>query len=77
MEKVFIQVLIVGAVLVLIGLATLLVAIPLLAKWYKDSDARTEFYSSRAAYFCVVVGLVILIIVAVGACALAIVRVLT
>ena len=50
--------------LVIGGLVFLIVLIPVAAS---KSDVRTELYSVRAAYLCVVAGLILLGIVAVGA----------
>jgi len=58
---------VVGGTLVFMGMGTLLWLIPFLAKQFQSSEARTEFYSARAAYWCVVVGLGILAVLAVSA----------
>jgi uncharacterized membrane protein len=52
--------------LIIIGLIVLLVLIPYLSKCFKGSEARTEFFSARVAYWCVIAGLVLIGIVAVG-----------
>lgn len=49
--------------LVVIGLVTLIFIIPAAGP---DYDLKTEFYSVRAAYFCVLAGLASLVIVAFG-----------
>lgn len=49
--------------LVVGGLVVLIVLIPAAAS---KSDVRTELYSVRAAYLCVVAGLILLVIVAIG-----------
>jgi hypothetical protein len=54
----------VGGVLIVGGLITLIVLIPAAGS---NSDIKTEFLSARAAYFCVIAGLVLLGVVAVGA----------
>lgn len=53
-------------VLVGLGLFVLLVLIPWLSKRFKESDTRTEFFSARAAYWCVISGLILIVIVAIG-----------
>lgn len=57
----------VGGLLVGIGLLVLIVFIPLLSWCTSDSQAKTEFYSARAAQWCVVVGLLVFAITVVGA----------
>jgi uncharacterized membrane protein len=52
--------------LVAVGLLVLLVVIPWLSKRFKESDARTEFFSARAAYGCVIAGLALIVLVAIG-----------
>jgi len=47
------------------GLVTLIVLIP--AAGGSNSDIKTEFFSARAAYLCVITGLVLFGIVAIGA----------
>jgi hypothetical protein len=53
-----------AGVLVVGGLVTLIVLIPAAGS---DLDVRTEFYSARAAYLCVIAGLVLFGVVAIGA----------
>jgi hypothetical protein len=53
--------------LVVIGLGTLVVAIPLAAKYIKDSPVKTEFHSAQAAYWCVTAGAVVWALVLIGA----------
>lgn len=48
------------------GLLVLLVLIPWLAILFKKSGAKTEFISTRAAYWCIIAGLVLIVIVAIG-----------
>jgi hypothetical protein len=59
----------IGWKLVFLGLAALIVVIPL-SGWifsrFTQSDIRTEFYSARAAYLCVLIGLTLLIVNVVG-----------
>lgn len=42
--------------LIAIGLLSLLLGIPLSSKLIKDSPVKTEFHTTQAAYWCVVVG---------------------
>jgi hypothetical protein len=49
-----------------VGLLVLLVFIPWLARHFKGSEAKTEFFSARAAYWCVIAGLVLIVITALG-----------
>jgi hypothetical protein len=53
-----------AGVLVVGGLVTLIVLIPAAGS---DLDVKTEFYSARAAYLCVIAGLVLFGVVAIGA----------
>jgi len=48
------------------GLLVLLVLIPWLSEHFERSDAKTEFFSARAAYWCVLAGLALIIIIALG-----------
>jgi hypothetical protein len=48
------------------GLLVLLILIPWLSTRFKGSEANTEFLSTRAAYWCVIAGLVLLIIAELG-----------
>lgn len=56
-----------GGLLVIVGLGSLLWLIPFLADRFQNSSARTEFYSARAAYWSVIAGLVVLVILAISA----------
>ena len=67
---VFIMLSVIGGLLVLAGMATLLWVIPFFAERFQKSEARTEFYSARAAYWSVVAGLGVLIVLALSAVAL-------
>ncbi len=53
-------------VLALGGLTTLVVLIPLLGKIKTFGTVRTELFSARAAYWCVLAGLGILLIMSVS-----------
>lgn len=53
--------------LVVVGLLTLVMAMPLAAKLIKDSPVKTEFHSAQAAYWCVVLGAVMWALVLLGA----------
>jgi len=64
---VFAMLSVIGGLLVLVGLASLLWLIPRLAEHFQKSEARTEFYSARAAYWSVMTGLAVLIMLALGA----------
>jgi hypothetical protein len=50
----------VGGMVVLVGV------IPLVGKLKPSSSVRTEFYSARAAYWCVLVGLAMVLIMTVS-----------
>lgn len=50
----------ISSLLVLVGIAVLTILIPVCGKWFDDSDAKTEFYSVRAAYWCTIVGVSVL-----------------
>jgi hypothetical protein len=54
---IFTMLAVIGGLLVVVGMGSLLWLIPLLAEHFQKSEARTEFYSARAAYWCVLVGL--------------------
>jgi hypothetical protein len=54
----------VAGVLIVGGLVTLIVLIPAAGS---NPDVKTEFFSARAAYFCVIAGLGLFGIVAIGA----------
>jgi hypothetical protein len=60
----FVSLAAVAGVLIVGGLIALIVLIPAAGS---NSDIKTEFLSARAAYFCVIAGLVLLGVVAVGA----------
>lgn len=53
-----------AAVLVVGGLVTLIVLIPAAGS---NPEVKTEFLSARAAYFCVIAGLILFGVVAIGA----------
>jgi hypothetical protein len=53
-------------VLIFVGLSSLLLLIPYLGLRFKNSDVKTEFLSTRGAYWCVVTGLVLFTINALG-----------
>jgi len=55
-----------GAAVGGVALLTLVVAIPAMGCLTKDSNTKTEFFSSRACYWGVVAGLALMIIAAVG-----------
>ena len=56
-----------GLLLVGIGMAFLIVAIPWAASEWPDSDAKTEFYSVGASRWCVAVGLFLIVLAGLGA----------
>ena len=53
--------------LVLIGFLGLIVVIPLSAKLFKESPAKTEFHSVRLANLCVILGVSLWALALVGA----------
>ena len=53
----------VGYLLVIGGFVTLVLVIPLAGKFAGRTTTRTEFFSARAAYWCVMAGLGILTII--------------
>ncbi len=59
-----------GSVIVGIGLFTLVVAIPWGSSskrsWH-NSEAKTEFHTVRASYWCIVCGLALILIASIGA----------
>jgi len=55
-----------GLLLVFSGLVTLVLVIPLAGKISGRTTTRTDFFSARAAYWCVVAGLAILVVMSVG-----------
>lgn len=52
-----------GAGVSIAGLVSLVLLIPAIGCLTKSSDAKTEFYSARASYWCVVSGLVLVLVV--------------
>lgn len=62
--RTFVALAAVAGVLVVGGLVTLIVLIPAAGS---NPDVKTEFYSSRAAYLCIITGLMLFAIVAIGA----------
>jgi hypothetical protein len=66
MELSWEQLLRLGGLLIGIGFLVLVVFIPLFS-WAIGSETKTEFYSGRAAHWCVAAGLLILALTAVGA----------
>jgi hypothetical protein len=48
------------------GMIVLIVLIPLIGKLKASTSVRTEFYSARAAYWCVLIGLAIVLILSVS-----------
>jgi hypothetical protein len=48
------------------GMIVLVVLIPLVGKLKASTSVRTEFYSARAAYWCVLIGLAIVLIVSIS-----------
>lgn len=57
----------IGGLLVIVGLASLLWLIPRFAERFEKSESRTEFYSARAAYWSVLTGLAVLVVLSIGA----------
>ena len=55
-----------GSLLVILGFVILIYVIPGAGKRNRDSESRTEFYSVRAAYWCVLSGLLVLLTVAIS-----------
>ncbi len=55
-----------GIAIVSVALAILVIGIPAIGYLTKESDTKTEFYSTRAAYWCVVAGLVLIVIAGLG-----------
>lgn len=58
-----------GLVLVVGGILVLLLAIPWASRWAVRNEIRsnTEFYSARAALWCIAVGLALLVIMSITA----------
>jgi len=56
----------IGGLLVALGFVILIYVIPKAGKRNRDSESRTEFYSVRAAYWCVLTGLLDLLTVAIS-----------
>jgi hypothetical protein len=48
------------------GMIVLVFLIPLVCKLKTSTSVRTEFYSARAAYWCVLIGLAIVLIVSIS-----------
>jgi uncharacterized membrane protein len=76
MKAVFWYLLALGIILIAGGFVTLLYMIPKLAMEFKESDARADFYSARAAYRSVIAGLGVIVLVALGAIAYSILEIL-
>jgi len=55
-----------GITIVVGGLITLVALIPLFGRLKFFTRIRTEFYSARAAYYCVLAGLAILLIMTIS-----------
>jgi hypothetical protein len=55
-----------GSLLVILGFLILIYVIPKAGKRNRDSESRTEFYSVRAAYWCVIAGLLVLLTVTIS-----------
>lgn len=66
----FVGLMIWGSVIVGVGLFSLVIAIPWSASpkrnWH-DSDAKTEFHTVRASYWCIVTGLGVIGVATMGA----------
>ena len=64
-----------GFALVLLGLVVLVRTIPVSALNAKERDVtvRTEFFSARAAYWCVISGLIVILITSIGSAAVAVI----
>ena len=62
--RTFVAIFAAAGVLVVGGLVTLIVLIPAAGS---NPDVKTEFYSARAAYLCVITGLLLFGVVAIGA----------
>ena len=56
-----------GAAVAGIGLLFLVLLIPASAYVMRSSEAKTEFYSARASYWCVICGLAVVLAAAFGA----------
>ena len=65
-EYLFWHLLRVGSLLVIGGLFTLILVIPFVGKIPGRTTTRTEFFSARAAYWCVIAGLAILMVMGTG-----------
>ncbi len=65
MELSWEQLLRLGGLLVGIGFLVLIVFIPLFS-WAVGGETKTEFYSGRAAHWCVATGLFVLALTAIG-----------
>ena len=66
MDYLFCHTLRLGVLLVGGGLATLVFVIPFAGKLPRTTTTRTDFFSARAAYWCVVAGLIILVLMSAG-----------
>ncbi len=55
-----------GEWIALVGFLVLIVIIPLIGKWLKKSDTRTEFYSARASFWTIISGLVLIVVGGLG-----------
>lgn len=66
----FVGLMIWGCVIVGVGLFSLVIAIPWSASpkrnWH-DSDAKTEFHTTHASYWCILTGLGLIMVAGVGA----------
>ena len=62
--RTFVTIAAAAGVLVVGGLVTLIVLIPAAGS---NPEVKTEFYSARAAYLCVIAGLILFGVVAIGA----------
>jgi hypothetical protein len=51
----------VGTLLIVTGFVILIYLIPQAGKKHRDSECRTEFYSVRAAYWCILAGLLVVV----------------
>jgi hypothetical protein len=66
----FVGLMIWGSVVTVLGLFTLVVAIPWSTSskrsWH-DTTAKTEFHTVRASYWCIVCGLILFLVAGLGA----------
>ncbi len=66
----FVGLMIWGSVVIVLGLFTLVVAIPWGASSERDwhnSEAKTEFHTVRASYWCILCGIALILIATIGA----------